>query len=125
MVRVAELAPVVGVLAACEALGVARASYYRHERRRRARSVPLPAPSPRNEGAAGERSELSAPGASAAVAPPVPPPATATTSAPTTLARVHPRALSPAERAAMLEILHSPRFQGAAPATVYATLLDE
>jgi putative transposase len=124
MARVAELAPVVGMLAACEALGVARASYYRHARHRRARSGPLPAPSPRDEGAAGERSELSAPSA-AAVAPPAPPPATATTSAPTTLARVHPRALSPTERAAVLAVFHAPRFQDAAPAAVYATLLDE
>ena len=39
--------------------------------------------------------------------------------------RLHPRALSPTERAAVLEVLHAPRFQDAAPATVYATLLDE
>jgi putative transposase len=39
--------------------------------------------------------------------------------------RVHPRALSPTERAAVLDVLHAPRFQDAAPAAVYATLLDE
>jgi putative transposase len=35
------------------------------------------------------------------------------------------RALSGPERAAVLEALHSPRFVDAAPAAVYATLLDE
>ena len=39
--------------------------------------------------------------------------------------RRQPRALSAAEQAAVLEVLHSPRFVDAAPATVYATLLDE
>jgi putative transposase len=39
--------------------------------------------------------------------------------------RVHPRALSAAERAAVLDVLHSERFRDAAPAAVYATLLDE
>jgi putative transposase len=36
-----------------------------------------------------------------------------------------PRALTESERAAVLEALHSERFTDAAPATVYATLLDE
>ena len=36
-----------------------------------------------------------------------------------------PRALSTAERAVVLGHLHSPRFVDAAPAQVYATLLDE
>jgi putative transposase len=36
-----------------------------------------------------------------------------------------PRALSDRERAEVLEVLHSQRFVDAAPATVYATLLDE
>lgn len=39
--------------------------------------------------------------------------------------RGHPRALSPAEREAVLSELHSERFQDQAPAEVYATLLDE
>ena len=39
--------------------------------------------------------------------------------------RVHPRALSAAEQAAVLKMLPSPRFLDAAPATVYATPLDE
>jgi putative transposase len=40
-------------------------------------------------------------------------------------ARPHPRALSAAERQAVLDVLHAPRFVDSAPAEVYATLLDE
>jgi len=36
-----------------------------------------------------------------------------------------PRALSTGERAAVLDVLHAPRFVDLAPAEVYATLLDE
>ena len=107
MASVTEMVPVVGMTAACEAVGVARASVYREMGRRRAQSAALSPPSPRHEGAAGERSELSVPGASAAVD------------------RAHPRALSIAERTVVLDVLHSPRFQDAAPAAVFATLLDE
>jgi putative transposase len=107
MTSVAELVPVVGVTAACEAVGVARASFYRRERRPVERSIALLGASLRHEGAAGERSEQSGPGALSG------------------RPRVHPRALSAAERATVLEVLHAPRFQDAAPATVYATLLDE
>jgi putative transposase len=39
--------------------------------------------------------------------------------------RPQPRALSPAERQRVLGVLHAERFWDAAPATVYATLLDE
>ena len=39
--------------------------------------------------------------------------------------RPQPRALSAAERQAILDILHSERFQDQSPAAVYATLLDE
>jgi putative transposase len=39
--------------------------------------------------------------------------------------RPQPRALSAAERAAILDILHSPRFADLAPAEVWAILLDE
>ena len=39
--------------------------------------------------------------------------------------RSQPRALAPAERAAILAALHSERFADAAPAQVWATLLDE
>jgi putative transposase len=103
MASVTELVPVVGVAAACEAVGVPRASFYRQA----GRSANPVRPSPRHEGAVGERSELSVPDASAAVD------------------RGHPRALSLAEQAAVLDVLHAPRFQDAAPAAVYATLLDE
>jgi putative transposase len=54
------------------------------------------------------------------VAPPKPKP-----SAPRLEPRVQPRALSAAERAEVLQVLHSARFVDTAPATVYATLLDE
>src|SRR5689334_403348 len=106
MASVTELVPVVGVAAACEAVGVARASFYRQTRRHDEPLAERSRPSPRDEGAAGERSELGVPGASVVVD------------------RVHPRALSAAERTAVLDTLHSERFQDAAPATVYATLLD-
>ena len=36
-----------------------------------------------------------------------------------------PRALSPSERAEVLDILHEDRFQDRAPAAIHATLLDE
>lgn len=39
--------------------------------------------------------------------------------------RSSPRALGEAERAHVLEVLHTPRFADQAPAEVYATLLDE
>ena len=107
MASVIELVPVVGVARACEAVGVARASFYRQPGRQGGPLADRSGPSPRHEGAAGERSELSVPGASA------------------TVERAHPRALSVAERAAVLDVLHAPRFQDAAPAAVYATLLDE
>jgi putative transposase len=84
---VADLAPTVGVLAACRALGVARATFYR----RRPAAV-----------------EGGRPGRGAAGPP-----------------RPSPRALSAAERRGVLDALHSDRFCDAAPAEVYATLLDE
>ena len=107
MASATELVPLVGVTAACEAVGVARASFYRCERLQVGQSAALPGASLRHEGAAGERSEQSVPGVASG------------------RARLHPRALSAAEQTTVLEVLHSPRFQDAAPATVYATLLDE
>src|SRR2546423_15519836 len=62
MASVTELAPVVGVIAACEAVGVARATFYRHGRRQVEHPPTDPAPSLRHEGAAGERSEQIVPG---------------------------------------------------------------
>jgi putative transposase len=81
---ISRLAPLVGTVAACRALGWPRAGYYRAHRR-----------SP---------------------APPRPPRA-----AP----QPQPRALAPAERQAVLDVLHQERFCDQAPASVWATLLDE
>ena len=39
--------------------------------------------------------------------------------------RIQPRALAPAERTAILDVLHSDRFADLAPDEVWATLLDE
>jgi putative transposase len=105
MASATELAPLVGVNGACQAVGVGRASFYRHERRPPAVLEPAPppapvAPRPRTAGIAERPAEP----------------------APT---RVHPRALSEAEQQAVLVVLHAPRFRDAAPAAVYATLLDE
>ena len=47
------------------------------------------------------------------------------TSTEPTAAKTQPRALSEAEAAAVLDTLHSPRFVDVAPASTYATLLDE
>jgi len=154
MASVAELAPVVGVTVACEAVGMPRASFYRQT----GRPVNPVRPSLRDEGAAGERSEQIIPrqpsdqgvgepppspstsgsrtttGAGEPPAPVGPPPGATCPAAPTAPApgafplapaRIHPRALSVAEQAAVLDVLHAPRFRDAAPASVYATLLDE
>jgi putative transposase len=80
---VATLAPAVGMVRACRAVGQPRASWYRRHRQ-----------SP----------------------PPCPPRAAATP---------HPRALHATERQQVLEVLHAERFWDQAPASVYATLLDE
>jgi putative transposase len=81
---VARLAPAVGTVRACQAVGQPRASWYR-----RHRQSPSPPRPPR----------------------PVPAP--------------QPRALQAAERQQVLEVLHQERFCDLAPASVYATLLDE
>lgn len=76
-----DLAPPVGARAACAALGLSRATWYRWRRPRRlALGKPRPTPA---------------------------------------------RALSAAERQAVLDLLHSARFVDCAPAAVYAALLDE
>ena len=76
-----DLRPLIGEVAACQALGACRSG--RHRRRRPTKiRVPRPRAAP-------------------------------------------DRALSEAERAAVLAQLHSPRFIDASPAEVYATLLDE
>jgi putative transposase len=81
---VATLAPAVGMVRACRAVGQPRASWYR-----RHRQYPPPPRPPR----------------------PIPAP--------------QPRALQAAERQQVLDVLHDERFCDLAPASVYATLLDE
>ena len=81
---IAELTPLVGVRAACAAVGRPRATHYR-----RHRQSPTPPRPPRPE------------------------------------PKAQPRALSPAERAEVLDVLHSERFVDLAPGEVYAMLLDE
>ncbi len=125
MASVTELAPVVGVTAACEAVGVARASFYRHARCQVGWPADRSRASLRHEGAAGERSEQLIPGQvseQGVGAPPLPPPVAR--NADTVMPRVHPRALGEAEQQAVMEVLDSSRFRDAAPASVYATLLD-
>jgi putative transposase len=55
---------------------------------------------------------------------PSPPLASAAASA-RPAARLQPRALTPTEQAQVLEVLHAERFVDQAPASVWATLLDE
>jgi putative transposase len=94
---VGELVPLVGARAACAAVGLPRASYYRCRptvQEQTAESSPS-LTSPSVSAPARQRSQE------------------------------QPRALTGQERAQVLEVLHSERFADAAPATVYATLLDE
>lgn len=83
MVAAERLGAQVGVKRACDSLGVARASLYRHRTR-------------------------------------VARPPTEASSRPSP-----PLKLTEAERRAVLEVLHSPRFVDASPQSVYATLLEE
>jgi len=79
---VVELAPIIGVAAACRLFGRSRAGHYRDTK------LPVYGPvRPRVKGS--------------------------------------PRALDDAERQTVLDVLHSERFCDAAPAQVWATLLDE
>ena len=108
-----DLVPLVGAKAACEAVGLPRASYYRGrpvaQQHVCERSEPAPAS---GEGGLGEQSASSMPSALVG-------------SQPRERRQQQPRALTEAERAVVLEVLHSERFVDAAPATIYATLLDE
>lgn len=79
MAAARELAATCGVEAACDGLGLSRATYYRRSRPVESRTRVRPVP---------------------------------------------PRALSPAECQAVLDVLHAPEFVDKAPATVFATLLD-
>ena len=102
---VGDLVSLVGTKAACEAVGLPRASYYRA---RPAARHPAPEPS--------ELAELAELAEPSSVAP---------SRGRERRPQQQPRALTDDERAAVLEVLHSERFVDAAPATVYATLLDE
>jgi len=86
MDAVTTRAPTIGIVPACQALGIARASFYRQAR------------------------------------PLTPVPQTSAVPSPD---RVSARALDSAERQAILDVLHSSRFQDCSPTEVYATLLDE
>jgi putative transposase len=101
-----ELVPLVGAKAACEAVGLPRASFYRARPAAQEPRVCEP----------GVPSEPSSP---SSLSSPVSSPA------PQRRPQAQPRALTEAERAKVLRVLHSERFADAAPATVYATLLDE
>jgi putative transposase len=81
---IATLIPITGTAGACQAVGQARASWYRAHRQ----SPPRPRP-------------------------------------PRPALRPQPRALSLVERQAVLAVLHDERFCDQAPASVWATLLDE
>ena len=83
---IVELAPTIGIRAACEAVGASQASYYR--RHRHSPAPPRPTPLPHRD-------------------------------------RPQPRALTMAERRAILDVLHCERFVDLPPAQVWATLLDE
>ena len=78
-----ELTPLVGVTAACQAVGRPRSSHYRQHRKSPKPATPVKARKPQ------------------------------------------PRALSAAEQAEVLRVLHSERFVDMAPAEIHAILLDE
>jgi putative transposase len=82
---IAELEPLIGVRAACRAVGRSQSSHYRWHRKSPVPARPAPRPA----------------------------------------RRAQPRALDHDERQQVLDVLHQPRFVDQAPATVYATLLDE
>lgn len=124
-----DLAPIVGVAAACQALSVARATYYRHR-------TPPTAPSPCQEAVpgmdratglpdGGDAAPGGAPSTAVRSTVPAPPAAAGGAGTLTQKTAPHPRALGAAERAQVRAILNSDRFADCAPRTVYATLLDE
>ncbi len=105
MAATASLVPAVGARAACLALGVPRATFYRWQR-----------------GRGGLRGRHTVGGVGGTVVPPTPP---AGYTGHGGRRHVHPRALADDERQAVLDALHSPRFCDVSPAETYATLLDE
>src|SRR5439155_21304440 len=99
-----ELAPLVGRRRACAALGRARATHYRRRGPHRPHPHPMGTAPGGSAGlhGAGLRADPANDGR-----------------------RCPPRALSPAERDRVIEVLDSERFCDLAPAQVWATLLDE
>lgn len=122
MDAVTNLSPTVGTVAACQALGVARASWYRHRPLPKATDSPTSFMGPlTSEPCTGQVPiEDATPSSTAPVQHELPAPPEHVASA-----RTSPRALSMAERQSILDALHSDRFLDQAPAEVYATLLDE
>ena len=98
----AELVGLVGVKDACDAVGMPRASYYRGLASQDATGTVQSVDEPAGERARPEQAKR-----------------------PARRPQVQPRALSEAEQAKVLEVLHSERFADSAPASIYATLLDE
>jgi len=98
METTAALVSTVGVQAACLALGVPRASFYRW---RNVSVAPVGVATP--TGATGSTEQRPH----------------------RTRIHRHPRALAEDERQAVLDVLHSARFCDVSPAETYATLLDE
>lgn len=146
-----ELAPAVGIIALCAALGLSRATFYRRRPGTRPTTPPVSrsAPSPEE---LSDRSPVAVcgHGTEGATAPPlasvcaptvdaarngddlgacpeavVLPPVDSSSQGTVPLKKKPPRALSDAERAQVLAILNQDRFCNLAPAQVYATLLDE
>lgn len=123
-----EIAPEVGVAVACRSLAVSRATFYRH----RARPATASSASADPNGLADRETSVAelasdpSVGVSSDPADEIPiEAASSAPSGPLSTCRVPGRALSLAERQAVLDALHSDRFADRSPAEVYATLLDE
>jgi putative transposase len=108
-VGIADLAPLLGVMAACQLLGLPRSTYYRLR-------------SPTNPATALPNAQDDA---LTSVSVPTLPACMAEEIVPPSIPSPQPRALTTQERARVREILNSERFADCAPRTVYATLLDE
>ncbi len=135
MSNIVEMGTVVGVMALCAALGVARATYYRRNRAASALAVVAAATPTPGDGPGVAVVALCAlePGAEA------PEQAAAILEAPAELdvqraatndvalkaSKLVPRALTVQQRSQVLEQLNSLRFVDLSPAETYATLLDE
>jgi len=148
MAAAVKMAPAVGIVALCTALGLSRATFYRHQRAAIAAAVD-PTPALVTADAAsddlGGRCPVAVYGLETEEGPtepalaakvdaarsdaepsPVESAAVVVTSAPAAPARkAPPRKLTDEQRAAVLGALHEERFCNLAPAEVWATLLDE